>query len=217
MRRFLKIGGIGCLGLIALVIIVGTIAVITAPPLTKQEKKQFEQGQPQDPQQAQPEQAKPEKLLQVGDTARPGEVEWIVTEAYRTPLLRSNFGTSKQGDFIVIEFTFTNGRSEEVTIDPELHMTLTDDQGQKYGTDVDAYEFVPVDKDIFLQPVNPGVSQDGIAVYQVAEQASGFTLTVDDVALATDEQATYDLRNIEVREAGGQGAESSVSASATAY
>jgi hypothetical protein len=107
--------------------------------------------------------------------------------------------------------------SEEVTIDPELHMTLTDDQGQKYGTDVDAYEFVPVDKDIFLQPVNPGVSQDGIAVYQVSEQASGFTFTVDDVALTTDEQATYDLRSIEVREAGGQGAESSASASATAY
>jgi Domain of unknown function (DUF4352) len=214
MGRIAKWSAIGCGGLVALAV-VGVVAIaIFAPPPTPEERKQvdklLQEGQ-------KPQQAQPEKLLQVGDTATPGEVEWIVTEAFRTPLLRSNFGTSKQGDFILIEFTFTNGRSEEVTIDPELHMTLTDDQGQKYGTDVDAYEFVPVDKDIFLQPVNPGVSQDGIAVYQVSEQASGFTFAVDDVALATDEQATYDLSNIEVREAGGQGAESSASASATAY
>lgn len=216
MRRVLKFTGLGCLGLIVVVVLIGVVAAIVAPPAPQGGDPAPLQKAQEEGQQVQPK-PEPQKLLQVGDTATPGEVEWIVTEAYRTPLLRSSFGTSKQGDFVVVEFTFTNGRSEEVTIDPELHMTLTDDQGQKYGTDVDAYEFVPVDKDIFLQPVNPGVSQDGIAVYQVAEQASGFTFTVDDVALTTDEQATYDLSQIEVREAGGQGAESSASASATAY
>jgi hypothetical protein len=46
-------------------------------------------------------------------------------------------------------FTFTNNRTEEVTLDPELHMTLRDAQGR---------EFVPTRLDIFLEPVNPGIS-----------------------------------------------------------
>ena len=60
-------------------------------------------------------------------------------------------------------------------------------------------EFVPVQLDIFLEPVNPGVSKDGCVIYQVAPDAKGFTLTLDDVELAEDESAVFDLGNIGLR------------------
>ena len=106
----------------------------------------------------------PPKTYSVGQTATVGNVVWTVTDAYRTNVLRSNFGTQKRGNFVVVDFTFTNNRSEEVTLDPELHMILKDSQGREFGTDPDAWEFVPTRLDIFLEPVNPGLSQNGRVV-----------------------------------------------------
>ncbi len=159
-----------------------------------------DQGQQQEQQEQQAEKKpKPQPEYTVGQTATVGNVEWIITEAYRTKELKSDFGTSKTGDFIVIDFTFTNNRSEEVTLEPELHMILKDNKGQEYGTDVDAWEFVPTDLNIFLEPVNPGLSTDGRVIYEVAPDAAGFTLTLDDVEFAADESAVFDLSDMGLR------------------
>jgi len=112
---------------------------------------------------------------------------------------------------VVVDFTFTNNRDEEVTLDPELHMVLKDSKGREFGTDPDAYEFMPTNLDIFLEPVNPGVSKDGRVIYQVAADANGFTLKLDDVELMEDKSAVFDLSNITQ-----QPYDSSASASATA-
>jgi hypothetical protein len=173
-----------------------------------------DQGQQQEQQEQQAEKKpKPQPEYTVGQTATVGNVEWIITEAYRTKELKSDFGTSKTGDFIVIDFTFTNNRNEEVTLDPELHMILKDNKGQEYGPDVDAWEFVPTDLNIFLEPVNPGVSTNGRVVYQVAPEAEGFTLTVDDVEMMESKQAVYDLSGVSYNDT--QVPASSASASAS--
>jgi hypothetical protein len=104
---------------------------------------------------------RPRPEYTVGQTATVGNVEWTVTDAFVTELLRSGFGTQKRGRFVVVDFTFTNNRPKEVTLDPQLHMTLKDSRGREFGPDPDAYEFVPTRLDIFLEPVNPGISQDG--------------------------------------------------------
>ena len=119
-----------------------------------------------------------------------------MTDAFLTNQLKSTFGTQKQGRFVVVDFTFTNNRNEQVTLDPELHMILKDSQGREFGTDPDAYEFMPTDLDIFLEPVNPGVSTNGRVIYQVPPDAEGFTLRLDDVEFLEDESAVFDLSNI---------------------
>jgi hypothetical protein len=143
------------------------------------------------------QQGQPQELYQVGETATVGNVEWTVTDAYYTTELESDFGTQKRGNFVVVDFTFTNNRDEEVTLDPEIHMTLKDGTGREFGTDPDAWEFVPPRLNIFLEPVNPGISQDGRVIYEVPPDAEGFTLTVDDVEAWEDESATYDLGNLQ--------------------
>jgi hypothetical protein len=159
---------------------------------------QGEKAEPQDGQQQQQQQPaenkpKPPPEYTVGQTATVGNVQWTVTDAYRTSLLRSNFGTQKQGSFVVVDFTFTNNRSEEVTLDPQLHMTLKDGSGREFGTDSDAWEFVPSRLDIFLEPVNPGISQEGRVVYEVPPDAGGFVLILDDFEFLEDKTARYNL------------------------
>jgi hypothetical protein len=211
----------GCLGLIGLFLLL-IIALVAAggggdggggggesakkdEPRAAEDKKKAEEK----PQAEKKPKPKPEYT--VGQTAKVANVEWEVTDAFLTDQLKSNFGTQKQGRFVVVDFTFTNNRDEEVTLDPDLHMILKDSKGREFGTDPDAYEFMPTDLDIFLEPVNPGVSTDGRVIYQVAADANGFTLKLDDVELMEEGSAVFDLGNISQR------AYDASSASASAY
>ena len=159
---------------------------------------------------------KPEPKYSVGQTATVANVQWEVTDAFLTDQLKSTFGTQKRGNFVVVDFTFTNNRTEEVTLDPELHMVLKDSQGREFGSDIDAYEFVPMDLDLFLEPVNPGVAADGRVIYEVAPDAAGFTLTLDDVEMMEDESAVFDLGDLSSQVYDPASASASASASPAA-
>ena len=159
---------------------------------------------------------KPEPKYTVGQTAQAGNVEWKVTDAFLTDQLKSNFGTQKRGNFVVIDFAFTNNRPDEVTLDPELHMILKDSQGREFGSDPDAWEFVPTDLMIFLEPVNPGVGTEGRVVYEVAPDATAFTLTLDDVEMMEDKSAVFDLGNLSSQVYDPSSASASASASPAA-
>jgi hypothetical protein len=209
----------GCLGIIALLFLFGIIGAAlggggdeaaggsggsakkdkppaAAPADSKKsepQKKPEKQEEPRAQKAEEKPQAKPQPRYSVGQTAQVANVTWEVSDAFLTNRLKSSFGTQKGGRFVVIDFTFTNNRSEEVTLDTELHMILKDSQGREFGTDPDAWEFVPTDLDIFLEPVNPGVSTDGRVIYQVAADATGFSLTLDDVEFMEDKSAVFDL------------------------
>jgi hypothetical protein len=142
---------------------------------------------------------RPQAEYSVGQTAQVANVQWRVSDAYLTNQLRSNFGTQKRGRFVVVNFTFTNNRDEEVTLDPELHMVLKDRRGREFGTDVDSWEYMPTNLDIFIEPVNPGISKNGRVIYQVPPDAWGFTLRLDDVEFWEEESAVFDLSGMPVR------------------
>ncbi len=52
------------------------------------------------------------------------------------------------------------------------------------------------DSVLFLEAVNPGLSADGRVIYEVAPDAAGFTLTLDDVEMMEDKSAVFDLGNL---------------------
>jgi Glucodextranase, domain B/Domain of unknown function (DUF4352)/zinc-ribbon domain len=163
-------------------------------------KVQKNEQQPQAKEQPQAEQKPtPQAEYSVGQTAQVANVQWRVSDAYLTSQLRSNFGTQKRGRFVVVNFTFTNNRDEEVTLDPELHMVLKDRSGREFGTDVDSWEFMPTNLNIFLEPVNPGISKNGRVIYQVPPDAWGFTLRLDDVEFWEDKSAVFDLSGMPLR------------------
>jgi hypothetical protein len=164
------------------------VAAQEAPQVQKNEQQPQAQKQPT-----------PQAEYSVGQTAQVANVQWRVSDAYLTNQLRGNFGTQKRGRFVVVNFTFTNNRNEEVTLDPEMHMVLKDRTGREFGTDVDSWEFMPMNLDIFLEPVNPGISKNGRVIYQVPPDAWGFTLKLDDVEFWEDKSAVFDLSGMTLR------------------
>ena len=217
----------GCLALFLLFVVVIALAqgggggqqAANSPPEREEKDEGVEGGGPdpeaKDPLEGEKKKPEPQKQYSVGQTATVANVEWKVTDAYLTDQLTSTFETQKRGRFVVVDFTFTNNRDEEVTLDPELHMILKDSQGREFGTDADAWEFVPTDLNIFLEPVNPGVSTDGRVVYQVPSDATGFTLTLDDVEFSEDKSAVFDLGSIRPRAYDPSSASASASATAS--
>lgn len=91
-----------------------------------------------------------------------------------------------------MDFNFTNQGNEAVTLDP-VSLTLVDAQGRESEADTDSFGYIPADKDIFLEQVNPGVARQGQVIYTVAPDASGFQLRAGDAAIFSDQSVLIDL------------------------
>ncbi len=104
-----------------------------------------------------------------------GNAEWVVTYAYPATQLFSEYGDTKQGNFVVVEFQFNNNSDEGVTVNTES-LALFDGNGRKYKFDTDIFFYIASSKNIFLVEVGPGDSQEGEVIFKVAPDASQFRL-----------------------------------------
>ena len=200
MPRWLRITGIGCGGLLGLFVLVGACTAIISGPTEETPTDQAQQGEPAQQEepaadgQAQQEDAaeQGEPVAQIGQSVPIGDVEWTVVSARQATELSSQFGDTKQGNFVIVDFNFTNQGNEAVTLDP-VSLTLIDAQGRESEADTDSFGYIPADKDIFLEQVNPGVTREGQVIYTVAPDASGFQLRAGDAAIFSDESVLIDL------------------------
>lgn len=103
----------------------------------------------------------------MGETVEVGDVAWRVTEARQANQLSAQFADTIQGNFIIVNFDFTNNGSEAVTLDRES-LAVVDSEGRESETEADYMLYSPKDRDIFLERVNPGVTQQGQAIFEVA-------------------------------------------------
>lgn len=74
-----------------------------------------------------------------------------------------------------MDFRFKNDSSEAKTLTPTI-LKLIDEDGRESDADTDTFSYIPQEKDIFLEQVNPGVTEDGQVIFSVAPDASGFKL-----------------------------------------
>lgn len=121
-----------------------------------------------------------------------GNVAWTITGARQANKLTSPSGTTKEGNFVIVDFTFTNNNSEAITLGTRS-LTLIDSQGRKSEADPDVFEFIDPNRQIFLKQVNPGVQQSGEAIYTVANDASGFQLQAGDASPFSNTNAHINL------------------------
>lgn len=195
--RWVGIGLGGCLGLVVLsVVFVGCLAVLGSvggQQASDGGRQAPRQAQSDAPAQGSEEQPERQPTAQVGDTVKVGNVAWQVTNAQQTSALKSQFGSRpKRGNFVIVDFLFTNNGNEAVTLDT-ISLTLKDERGRKFEPDTDTFEYVPARKDIFLTQVNPGVSQEGRVIFTVAPDASGFTLHAGDLDFWSNKSAHIGL------------------------
>lgn len=128
----------------------------------------------------------------VGQPVTAGDAQWVVTEARQATQLTAEFADPEQGTFVIVNFDFTNNGSEAVTLDT-ASLTLIDSQGRESQADPDKFQYIPEDRNIFLNNVNPGVTDQGQAIFTVAPDASGFRLQVGDTDVFSDESGFVDI------------------------
>ncbi|MBA3474013.1 MAG: DUF4352 domain-containing protein [Rubrobacter sp.] len=132
----------------------------------------------------------------VGQPVTAGDIEWTVTDARQTDRLSQEsfgqFGDTKTGNFVVVDLLFTNNGNEPSTLSPQS-LTLMDSSDRESRPDTDTIGYIPNERNIFLEQVNPGVAQEGTAIFTVAPDASGFRLQVGDTNPFGGEDALVDL------------------------
>ncbi len=132
-----------------------------------------------------------EQAVPIGETVEVGDVAWTVNNVQQSTEL-SALGETKQGNFVTVDLTFINNGSEPVTLD-SASLALIDSQNRTHSTDPDASLYVPPDLDLFLNQVNPGVTAQGRAIFNVAPDAEGLILQAGDTAMFSDQNAYVDL------------------------
>jgi Domain of unknown function (DUF4352)/zinc-ribbon domain len=179
---------VGCAGLVVvLVLFVGCLAVLAGGGGNQQPSG----SGGEEAAQKQPGTTK-QNPVSIGDPVRAGKVEWNVTNARQVTELKAPYSGAKQGNFVIVDFNFTNFTKESVTLDTRS-LTLIDSEGRKFEADTDAYEYVPTHKNIILEQVNPGVTKQGETIFTVAPGASGFILKAGDMDMFSDRNAYIDL------------------------
>lgn len=122
-----------------------------------------------------------------------GDAERLVNKAVQTDQLQSQFGgPPAQGNFVVVDFTFTNNTGEAVTLDPAT-MTFIDGQDRQFEADTDSFKYIPEGRDLFLEQVNPGVTQEGQVIFTVAPDAAEFRLEVGGAGFFSTETGYVNL------------------------
>jgi hypothetical protein len=137
-----------------------------------------------------------EPTVAIREPVTVGDVQWTVTNARTAKQLRQEefgqFGETKRGDFVIVDFDFTNRSSEPITLSQQS-LALIDSSGNKSEPDTDTFGYIPRNRNIFLEQVNPGVTKQGQVIFTVASGASGFKLQAGDADVWTDENGYVDL------------------------
>ena len=132
----------------------------------------------------------------IGQPVTAGDIEWTVTDVRQTDQLSQEsfgqFGDTKTGNFVVVDLMFTNNGDSPATLSPQS-LTLLDSSDRESRPDTDIIGYIPNERNIFLEQVNPGVAREGTAIFTVAPDASGFRLQVGDANPFGGEDALVDL------------------------
>lgn len=140
---------------------------------------------------------KNEITVGIGEPVTVGDVTWRVTNATQSNQLKqqgapSGFGKTKQGNFVIVDFDFTNNGSDPATLNT-TSLALIDNQGRESTPDPDQFFYISQDRNIFLENINPGVMRQGQTIFEIASGASGFKLQAGDAAAFTDKNGYIDL------------------------
>ena len=165
--RWLLIGGGGCLMLVVLMLL-GFAGCLAAFSGGVDEASDDSKSTPK---------------AEIGEPLRVGDVTWVVEDAKMVTELTSSYEKPIQGNFVVVNFTFTNEGKEAATLDI-ASMALIDSEGRKSEADPEKFGYIPDDRNIFLENVNPGVTDEGQAIFTVAPDSTGFKLELGDADLA---------------------------------
>ena len=137
----------------------------------------------------------------IGQTVKLSNVAWRVTAARRATELKAPSYPKKIGNFVIVEFLFTNNADEATRLDSGS-LTLLDSEGCEFELGFGEVVYIAAGKNLFSiegdipadTKVGPGVTQDGEAIFTVDPDAKDFTLRAGDTdPFISDENAYIEL------------------------
>ncbi len=158
-----------------------------APPRAPEEKAEAE---PQKAESKKKEEPEEESTAGIGEVVEVDDGIWIVTSSRQESQLADQFGgimPPKQGNFIIVDFRFKNDASDSKTLHTAA-MKLIDEDGRESDPDTDSFGYIPQEKNVLLEQVNPGVTKEGQVIFSVSPDASGFKLQLRGTSLFTLEE-----------------------------
>lgn len=130
--------------------------------------------------------------LAVGEPLEVGDATWIIENASQASELSAKFAPTETGNFVVVNFSFTNNSDEAVSMD-ETYLTLIDSQNRRSESDPDKFEYIPDSRYLFYENVNPGVTRQGQAIFTVAPNATEFTIEATSTEIFSDKAGFVSL------------------------
>ena len=130
----------------------------------------------------------------IGQTVKFSNVAWQVTSARQATELKAPSYPKKKGNFVIVDFLFTNN-ADEATRLRASSLTLLDSEGCEFEvTSVDVVYIAP-GKNLFSKEDGDIPAEDGEVIFTVTPEAKDFTLRAGDTdPFITDENAYIDLR-----------------------
>jgi hypothetical protein len=170
----------GCGAILALGLVVGVIvAVISAGMSGEGGEEASGPGSSQ------------ENAVPLGETAEIGNVSWQVTNVEQTSQISSALETL-EGNFVILDITFTNNSDETVQLDSGS-LAIVDGQGRVSEGSEDASLTLDPDLTLFLNEVNPGVTEEARVAFDVAPDAQNMVLRANDAAPLSENYTYIDL------------------------
>lgn len=176
MKKVAKFGCLSVVGLVVLIVIIavatsggGGEEVATSPDTVKDTPKEDVKAASD---KETKEKADKAKTVGVGDPATIANVTFKVKSAETKKVLKPENDIMEpakpSGKFIVLNVSIKNGQKEALNILSSYFKLKTAD-GTTYepSTESDVMMAVPMDKQFFLEQINPGIKKSGIIVYDV--------------------------------------------------
>jgi hypothetical protein len=182
--RGVRIAFFGCGGLIGLfLLLVIAVALSDDQDTTTAQKEEPAKEKKEEKKEKRKEAKGRESAVGVGQPVDVGEVQWTATNVTRTGQLSQErfgqFGETKQGDFVVADLLFTNNGNEPAAFTTNS-IALLDANNREFRPDTDTFGYIGPQRNILLEQVNPGVTQEGTVIFSVPPDAAGFVLRLED-------------------------------------
>lgn len=164
-----------------------------APPTVEQETAPTEEvpaDQTEEPSEPEADAEASGALPGVGDPARDGKFEFVVTDVERgvERIGDEYFGEEAQGQFVLVHLTVENIGDRAQYFDGG-NVSAFDEQGREFATDGAAAIYLD-DSNSFLNEINPGNVVEGVVVFDVPTDLELVRLELHDSAFSGGTEVT---------------------------
>lgn len=153
MKKVFKLGCLGIIGLVALIVVVAMFSGgdDSGNTVTESEKKE-----------------EAASVATIGQTLQVGDVAFTVNGKSTAKNVGGEYGANSQGTFLVLDVTVANKGSEAITVDTSFFKLEAG--GKTYEADGTAGIYANENGGFFLEQVNPDLSATGKVVFDVSDE-----------------------------------------------